>query len=787
MSDAQYPLSNKENVPATSEIPHMRRQSFSCLHHIQSVLLIIREARITSAEFLSTILDENIQEFFDFRTAFYAEAYFERFEQLLDTIWKSEKGSISLKWWLKPHAVHYICDLVSSEMDAAKPHLQMGTADITPEFILTWDINTLMEPIAEKVTPVWAKILEAATETHEAKAKPKTSRSRNRHGGRSMISATVSYLRSFNSCKAQIAMGLVALATGTSREMFNILHASGVSMSYTSISSIVDALTARSISVARGLAASQPVSIAYDNINITTSIFVEQVPGSMNKVQSGTFSMLYRLYNASRDDMLAAPIIQWFQNAKGLTMADVQASSVSREAYQSQTIINVSRRLFTYIDAFGEYQKRPEFQHIPQRTLPDGHKTEYFPLWATTIEEASIEGNILNHDDILRVQLQQSNSDLNTYMIPAINDQLTNARTRGAQALRRKDLTPGSLDQLGSLAHLFSVMEKVWLGAEHPDFHALLSALTQILDGLLLNAWQRECGQPDLDSYAKSNPLSLDILKLAQTIIWKYATPKEDLEQSEKPPATAAPSVPQETKQHSDDGESEESDEESSMSAPPQLSENTPDAVHENVVQLTRDLLVVTELVNAVSVGDFGRIEDLLPDLAYNMLVNVSGLPGHWMGIDLNIEHLIRYLKALFAAKGVYTNWDHLGNLSATIVQLHEIQTHVARSLQTSYQGSMHTKCDPSELVWKVANKAQELQLQDDIPNRYGCAHIKSVPDLRVSGCAKFASSSLLTFNSKLEVLKGGKGVFADEEDTLPALNFSDSVYETSNGDISDE
>jgi len=28
-----------------------------------------------------------------------------------------------------------------------------------------------------------------------------------------------------------------------------------------------------------------------------------------------------------------------------------------------------------------------------------------------------------------------------------------------------------------------------------------------------------------------------------------------------------------------------------------------------------------------------------------NMLVNVSGIPGHAMGMDLNIEHLIRYLK----------------------------------------------------------------------------------------------------------------------------------------------
>lgn len=28
-----------------------------------------------------------------------------------------------------------------------------------------------------------------------------------------------------------------------------------------------------------------------------------------------------------------------------------------------------------------------------------------------------------------------------------------------------------------------------------------------------------------------------------------------------------------------------------------------------------------------------------------SMLVNPSGLPGHAMGTDLNIEHLIRYLK----------------------------------------------------------------------------------------------------------------------------------------------
>jgi hypothetical protein len=30
-----------------------------------------------------------------------------------------------------------------------------------------------------------------------------------------------------------------------------------------------------------------------------------------------------------------------------------------------------------------------------------------------------------------------------------------------------------------------------------------------------------------------------------------------------------------------------------------------------------------------------------------NMLINPSGIPGRAMGIDLNIEHLIRYLKVI--------------------------------------------------------------------------------------------------------------------------------------------
>ena len=139
------------------------------------------------------------------------------------------------------------------------------------------------------------------------------------------------------------------------------------------------------------------------------------------------------------------------------------------------------------------------------------------------IEEASITGSLLVHDDIHLVQLDRSPEDLDKYTIPAFNDQLTNAWIHGGQAMWNQDLTPwtcheifqlgfsvfhlmmnliwsllqvhhGTINQYSSLLHFFAVLEKVWLGTEHPEFHTLLAVLTQIIDGLILNAWQDVCG-----------------------------------------------------------------------------------------------------------------------------------------------------------------------------------------------------------------------------------------------------------------------------------------------------
>ncbi|KAF8223885.1 hypothetical protein L208DRAFT_1411209, partial [Tricholoma matsutake] len=92
-----------------------------------------------------------------------------------------------------------------------------------------------------------------------------------------------------------------------------------------------------------------------------------------------------------------------------------------------------------------------------------------------------------------------------------------------------------------------------------------------------------------------------------------------------------------------------------------------------------------------------------------NMIVNVLGLPGHAMGMDMNIKHIIRYLKALFIAKGIYANWERLGDISAAVNYLQLIKTKVARLMRANYQGSTHRTVDTSQLVWHIANKAHKL------------------------------------------------------------------------------
>ena len=82
----------------------------------------------------------------------------------------------------------------------------------------------------------------------------------------------------------------------------------------------------------------------------------------------------------------------------------------------------------------------------------------------------------------------------------------------------------GTISEHGSVAYYFNILKKVCLASKKPNFHTLLTALTQILKGLIFNAWHEECGQPSLSDFVKANLKPEDIILIAQCIIKKYTT-----------------------------------------------------------------------------------------------------------------------------------------------------------------------------------------------------------------------------------------------------------------------
>lgn len=91
--------------------------------------------------------------------------------QILDLIMADRQGAETLNEWMLPHAVTLVCETIHTEMEAAKPFLHITTAETTPEFIESWDINKIMDPISENTTPTWSTILSAATESKVCAAK----------------------------------------------------------------------------------------------------------------------------------------------------------------------------------------------------------------------------------------------------------------------------------------------------------------------------------------------------------------------------------------------------------------------------------------------------------------------------------------------------------------------------------------------------------------------------------------------------------------------------------------
>ncbi|KAF7324360.1 hypothetical protein MSAN_02522500 [Mycena sanguinolenta] len=579
---------------------------------------------------------------------------------------------------------------------------------------------------------------------------------------------------------------------GCSRETIEVLQNLGLAKSFDSALAMVESVANYCIEDAR-MAARDPGGFManWDNINISTSDFVEQRSGGPAKVRSGTYAIVYRLRNPNPRAMALAPLLARAETAPDLDFnLDVCPTLIQSISSYSNFRAYVVRVLCRYTKEFKEYAEHPALQHTPRRPLPDGYKTIQFPVRISSIEENSIAGNLAVHEDVFVAQLQLSHAELSKNAILSINDQATQALNRGCKGIRAFDLNPFTRAQVfqlgiglfhlclnlvwavlhshrgheateGSLSYFFVILEKTRLGGKHPDYHSLLAALMQILDGLLLDAWRLECGATNLSAFAATRPTPEEILVIADRILSDRVKPER-------------------------------------LTSPV-------DVINGNTRKLIHDLLHVAEVTRAVAAGDFGRVEDLLGNLAMifrgagsknycteilyfmhnlkyvwkgdgfdelvrdNMVFKMNaGRDSKGQGVDMNIEQNIGKIKELFAAKGVYGSWDRLANISAAIDVLGSVKTNMAASMGASYNGIGHKDVDTSDLVWRVASKARELKLNVAQKNREG----KPTPDLLVVGETVLKSSTLSTFNKKRrELLKGIISVTEEDTDDIPTLD----------------
>ena len=459
-----------------------------------------------------------------------------------------------------------------------------------------------------------------------------------------VIVSQMAYHRSHYAMQFQALLGLFWWSSGASRQSIHTLQCCGLSISYDSINQILSELSPQCLAEAQPVARS-PHLATYDNINISLSSFYEQREDAPSKVQSGTVAVLYKLRNANPDHMRLQELLKRDREGRDLHFSDdIQPSFSQLETIQRQLSLHVVKTLVEWVPEFSHYKHLPDLQHEQRRDVPRGHKTQQFPLRVSTIEENSIKGNITVLRNIYIDQLGLKEDDFADLAIPCINDQSTNARIRGARAVRADDvnsftriqcfqLAPGlfhmlmnllwallhvhrgSINSTGSLAYWFSVLDRKRLSSSQPDFHTLRSSLFQILEGLLLTCWNVESnkrGYLSLTSFAASQPSPDKLREIATDIVSLYANPDD-----------GSPPLPPHTKKTSD-------------------KEPKTTSRSRNVMLLICDLLYVQELSDAISSGDWGRIEDILGTLA--IMFKGAGANNYCT----EVLHLIRNLKVVW-------------------------------------------------------------------------------------------------------------------------------------------
>ncbi|KAF6742175.1 hypothetical protein DFP72DRAFT_1082442 [Ephemerocybe angulata] len=648
----------------------------------QKVSDVLRNCGISPFDILTTIVDETLPQFESYRRPFYTNDN-DKLSTFLTTISESRRGKSKLEAWLTgATGVKVIGDAIGREMDELQPaYTLQGLKDITPEYILDREADDF-----ERDAPFTMALLRAAAQTKRQAVKNKK-KSPDRMCNSMM--RQLLYQRSNRCLGFPAEFGFFLWATGSSRAAIEAAHACGLSVRYQSVLNGLEMLAKHCMDLAVDTASGFH-AFCYDNINLSTSIHVEQRGATRGYASSA---------NPRQHAKPELPPGLSFE--KDLEPSPDQLASILHqfEVHLIKIFDKYSPDDFTLAD-----YDDPCLQHKPRHVIPSG-RTPFHPIRVSTTEEASIKGNLKYQQEVYVDLFGLDPEKLSKYAIPSINDQLTNSRIRSGQILRVDDINDfhrrrifqlamglfhaalnlvwamlhvhrGSSTQLATIAFWIIVLEKVRLSGAKPDYHTAYAFLIQILEGVVLSAWKEICLLQDptltddekknatatqktkaFEKYAKSEPLASDLVQKAEALLSTYITPLPQpytslADDDEAGSDTDSSTSVLESEEGYSGSEGDEASHEpepapSKSTIPPPVAtgiENNPtkDKVHQNLRLLMRDTLYLLELVSAVKDGDIGRIEDILPHLA--MIFRGAGSNNYCT----EILHLVQCLKYMW-------------------------------------------------------------------------------------------------------------------------------------------
>ncbi|KAE9385354.1 hypothetical protein BT96DRAFT_1007113 [Gymnopus androsaceus JB14] len=462
-------------------------------------------------------------------------------------------------------------------MEVAKPFFRLTADQFSLDFLENFDLRKDVSPYAEKNMPNWMYALRAVTGCLQSVKKDAETEI-----GQLIMTCQAMNLRSVQCSRLQFILGIYAWSTGTSKQTVQVCSTAGLSISHPTIMKTLDIVAEQAVDFTSSLSY-DPHNNTCDNIDMSGSEHVEQC------------------HEADHEDMHIEPILKNLRKVIPLQISNVQPTQIQLESYCHQTIINIIRAL--------------PWQYV------------FSPLRVTTIEEKSTQGNLENKDDFYIWQMGRDPMDpkLSKYAVPSFQDQLTNARVRGCVVARQGDLNNwlhhiifqlglaifhllmnliwglqihyyGNSSEPGSLAYFFLILDKKQLAGEKPDYHALSMALMQILNGILLAGWRKECGFPSLEEFAASNPSSDALESIAARIYSKYCTSmppthkKSPIPARSKKSSMAAPETSPTIANTSSTAALKPKAKSKTKSTPE--TEIEPDPCHQNIRLLAQDLLV---------------------------------------------------------------------------------------------------------------------------------------------------------------------------------------------------